>query len=112
MISVDSEKRKISVSNKSQENFLDFSILVGVLCDLENIKEVKRWFEIAVECYEEQGSVLNNKNKPSIETYEIKAKNKKQAIKQVKALELPKHVEKVVLEQLKKDQFIIYIYKG
>ena len=103
MISVDSDKRKISISNKSQDNFLDFSILVGILCDLENVKEIQRWFKIAVECYEEQGSVLQEKNKPSIETYEIKAKNKKQAIKQVKALELPKHVEKVVIEQLQKD---------
>ena len=102
MISVDSEKRKISMSDNSQDNFLDFSILVGVLCDLENIKEVKRWFEIAVECYEEQGSVLKNKNKPAVEKYEINAKSKKQAIKQVKALELPKHVEKVVIEQLNK----------
>lgn len=103
MISVDSEKRNISVSNNSQGNFLDFSILVGVLCDLENIKEVRKWFEIAIECYEEEGSVLQNKNKPAVEKYEINAKSKKQAIKQVKALELPKHVEKVVLEQLLKD---------
>lgn len=102
MIEVDCKERVLKLDNNSKQNFLDFSILVGCLCDIENVEEIKRWFKIAIECYEEEGSVLEKKHKPTVEKYEINAKNKRQAIKQVKALELPKHVEKVVIEQLMK----------
>ena len=56
---------------------------------------IKRAYDLGEKAFdyaEEQEK--KHKRKPKVESYEINAKNQKDAIRQVKALELPEEVEK------------------
>ena len=92
--------------NKKEKNRRElmkkFSEVTAYMMREIGSEDVETAFEVGKIAYNRFLREEKNKRKPKIETYEINAKTKEQAIKQVKALELPKHVEKVVLEQLLK----------
>lgn len=89
---------KVKYSGIKKDVMADLAMIINKLRKDCSEEEINLCCKLGLEAFEEC-----NRKKPKVETYEINAKNKNDAIKQVKALELPKHVEKVVLEQLIKE---------
>lgn len=88
--------RKVKYSGIKKEVMAELSTIISELRKDITKEEIEMCVKIGLEAYEKF-------RKPKIETYEISANSIEQAIKQVKQLELPKHVEKVVIEQLLKN---------
>lgn len=95
MIKVD-KKLNVKYSGIKKDVMSEFTKIVASLRRDCSEEDLKICFNLGLEVYEKF------KN-PKVQTFEINAKTKEQAVRQVKALELPKHVEKVVLEQLMKE---------
>lgn len=90
------KKLNVKYSGIKKDVMAEFSKIVATLRKDISEEDLKLCFRIGLEAYEKF-------KKPKVESFEINAKDKEEAIKQVKRLELPKHVEKVVLEQLMKE---------
>ena len=88
--------KKVKYSGIKKYVMAELSTIIAELIKDISKEEIEMCVEIGLKAYEKY-------KKPKFETYEINAKTKEQALRQVKQLELPKHVEKVVLEQIFKN---------
>ncbi len=87
------------------EFFKKFSELVAYSMKEFGKSRIKRAYDLGEKAFdyaEEQEK--KSKRKPKVESYEINAKNQKDAIRQVKALELPEEVEKEIIKVLTKNK--------
>lgn len=98
MLLADSKNNEFVIDGNGDRNYKDFVVLVGALCKLHGIEMIKKVFEIGLKVYKEDKLEINN-----IQKYKVSGNSKKSLINQVKQLELPKHVENFIINDIIKE---------
>lgn len=89
--------------NKKQEMLEEFAKVVAYILTEVSEKELECSYKIGKQAYKEFFEEKITNNKPKLRVYEINARDKEDAIKQIKRLELEEKVEKSIIKAIKRN---------
>lgn len=92
MILVNRKTKELLLNGSEYNNMKEFEILVGSLIKLYDYEKIQKIIDkVKNECKEEM----------ELNYYKVSGDNKRSLIMQVKSLELPKHIEELLLNDIK-----------
>ncbi len=92
MILVNRKTKELLLNGSEYDNLKEFEILVGSLIRLYDDEKIQRILDkVKNECKEEM----------KLNYYKVSGDNKRSLITQVKSLELPKHIEDLLLNDIR-----------
>lgn len=92
MILVNRKTKELLLNGSEYDNIKEFEILVGSLIKLYDVEKIQSILDkVKNEC----------KNEMELNYYKVSGDNKRSLIMQVKSLELPKHIEELLLHDIK-----------
>jgi len=94
-------RKKKTIEDYKQEMLGEFAKVIAYILQEVEEKELDRVYKIGKEAHKEFFEERKRK-KPKIETFEIKANSKEEAIKQLKSLELEEDIEKSIIDIISK----------
>lgn len=95
-------RKKKTIEDYKKEMLMEFAKVVSYILQEVSENELDRVYKIGKEAHKEFFEERRKRKKPKVETFEIKANSKEEAIKQLKSLELEEDIEKSIIDIISK----------